>query len=102
MELLIDAAFRADGSVLWRMVISTLPGAQPLPAHPATGLPVTDMLTFLTIMNGSIPFRTAGGWGIVNQLPGEIAPMTRWARLVAAANAATADPLVKALNLSGV
>ena len=99
MDEVLDSV---TGVVVGHLYIDTTPGNQPLPISPATGILVTDMLTFLTLMNANKPFRTAGGWDVVSQLSGEAAPMTRWARLVAAANAATADANVKALALSGV
>lgn len=81
--------------------IDTAPGRIPVAAHPTGGPQPADWLAWLTVMNANPVARANGGWGVMNQLPGELAPMTRWARLVAAANAATADANVKALALSG-
>lgn len=92
---------QVDGSVVGTEILDTTPGAQPLPQHPTLPRLVTDMLEFLTFMNANPAARTAGGWGVVSQLPGEAAPLSRWARLVAAANSAAAEPALKALNLTG-
>lgn len=43
--------------------------------------------------------REIGGWHVMNQLPGEDHPMTRWDRLVAACNHPDAHPQAKALAL---
>jgi hypothetical protein len=43
--------------------------------------------------------REVGGWHVVNQLPGELEPMTRWQRLVNACNHPDAHPQAKALGL---
>jgi len=102
MRIVIDADYSAAGYHIADHVIHLDSLAGNVVADPAGGALPVQVLVAMTHFNATPAARATGGWGILNQLPGEAAPMTRWARLVAAANAATADPAVKALALSGV
>jgi len=102
MKIVIDAQFDVHGVQIGEQFIDTSDPVLPQQHGAPIGTQYASWVLFLTHMNTVAADRLAGGWGVVNQLPGEAAPMTRWARLVAAANAATADPTIKAIGLSGV
>jgi len=87
--------------VSYPVFIDTINSPLPQLHGAAVGVTYPSIVAFLMHMNATKSDRTLGGWDVVNQLPGELAPMTRWARLVAAASALGADPVIKALNLTG-
>lgn len=103
MKIVIDQVHDSvNGQLIGVMFVDTDPMHVPPPNHPTLPRIATDWIEWLVAMNTFTPAqRAANGWGVINQLPGEVAPLTRWARLVAAANAAGADAVVKALGLSG-
>jgi len=101
MRIVIDRDVTADGYVMGEHVVHLDSNPLNTLTHQATGLPV-QALVWAAHFNSLTPaVRATAGWGVVNQLAGEVAPMTRWARLVAASQAPTALAAVKALNLSG-
>lgn len=67
--------------------------------HPdnATGLVGIDVM--LRHHNENPQAREIGGWHVVNQLPGETEPITRWQRLVRACNGPHATEQARSLGL---
>lgn len=79
--------------------IETTPTVPFFVEHPDGSGRKIDLLTMLAYHNANVKAREIGGWHEVNQLPGEAAPMTRWERLVSAANQIDAPPELRALKL---
>jgi len=102
MRIVVDHAVDTAGNILGVVYVETDPTRCPPPQHPTLPRQSVNWAEWAAVMQANPALRGPAGWGVVSQLPGEVAPMTLWARLVAAANAATADPTIKALGLSGV
>lgn len=68
-------------------------------AHPDGKSGMVGVDVMLRHHNQNPASRTLGGWDVVNQLPGETAPISRWQRLVAACNHPEATDQAKALGL---
>lgn len=79
--------------------IETDPALYPKVQHPdnVTGLVGVDVM--LIHHNANPAHRTIGGWDVMNQLPGEAAPKSRWQRLVDACSGPNATAQAKALGL---
>jgi len=102
MKIVVDHVHDSvTGAHIGTMFIDT----NDLKDHEVPGQPIgTKAVSWhqiLLALNGSKAVRTQGGYDVVSQLPGEIAPMTRWERLVKAANDPGADVDIKALGLTG-
>lgn len=67
------------------------------PLNPAQTI---NMVTLVARLNANPALQATAGWHVMNQLSGEAAPMSRWARLVAHTHSAVGDPALKALNLA--
>jgi hypothetical protein len=67
--------------------------------HPNGSGEKIDIYTMLAYHNEHPEAREVGGWHVVNQLPGEIEPMTRWQRLAYACNHAVDHEELIALGL---
>jgi len=103
MTIIVDHVIDpATNDIVGTMIVETDPTKCQPPSHPTLPRQAVNWAEWAAVMQATPALRAAAGWGVTNQLPGEAAPMTRWARLVIAANAATADPTIKALGLSGV
>jgi len=103
MKIVVDQIVDPiNGDVVGTMIVETDPTRCTPPQHPTLPRQAVNWAEWAAAMQLNPALRGPAGWGVINQLPGEAAPMTRWARLVIAANSAAADPAIKALGLSGV
>jgi hypothetical protein len=93
MRVVIDLGFR--NSEQW---INTDPSEYGMVAHP-DGSGETTIDVMLKYMNAHPELREDAGWNIVNQLPGEMGPTTRWQRLVKVTNGPEATDQARALGL---
>lgn len=79
-------------------IIDTDPATAMLVAHP-DGSGQTTIDVFLEYLNVHLEAREKAGWNVMNQLPGESEPITRWHRLIYAVSQPGADMQAKSLGL---
>lgn len=82
--------------------------AHMIDTDPATAMPVghpdgsgqTTIDVFLEYLNVHPDAREKAGWNVMNQLPGESEPITRWHRLIYAVSQPSVDVQAKSLGLN--
>lgn len=98
MRILVDITKHDDGMVTAHHWLDT-EQTQNLPKHHTRDGNYVDMDEFLVALNADPDKRESGGWHVVNQLPGEEKPLTRWQRLLAVTNHPDSPLAVRILDL---
>lgn len=99
MLIVIDQDLDGKGNVMATQVINTDDTTASIDAPKVDPVNKVTIKQLIAHFNTSPADRTAGGFDIAQQLPGELAPRTRWQRIVDTIAHPQAPADWKALNL---
>jgi hypothetical protein len=99
MRIVIDEDVMPDGRVIAQHVIHTDVQPWNKVPHPTIAGTQIDMIVFIGLHSGNVALQKNSGYDLVNKITGDVVPRSRWARIVAACNAAPAGSPEKLLGL---
>ena len=97
MVITIDKDVDKDGHIL--AVLQFVVHDLAVFTHPVIPGEKMTPVELAAYINDNPDARSNSAWDVVNQLDGEMQPMTRWNRLVAHTNSAVGHPALKQLGL---